>query len=201
MKKLIYICLLFLPFLCHGAAFQGVMLTGCAVNAGGVAKTCSGATVQQQEISESASMSFAYHPWNTTQITYAGTTGTLCRIDGFLKCQTSDCTQTITMYLYSDSGSDTVGSLLGTMTTVLDSADWDTTYTWRPQSTCTGTCTLTNGTKYWIIWKANTGDPTNYILLRTDNSCVVQKRGYSDNGSSWTYSTDGCVDHKIYILE
>lgn len=37
MMKIIWICLLFLPFLCHGAAFQGVTLTGCAVNAGGAA--------------------------------------------------------------------------------------------------------------------------------------------------------------------
>lgn len=201
MTKLILIVFLLFPILCHGAAFQGVTLTGCAVNSGGAEKTCSGATIQQSEVGETGSATFAFNSYQATQITFTGTTGTGCRIDSMSKCQTSDCTQTETVYLYSDSGSDTVGSLLGTYSTVLDSVAWDTTWTWRSQSTCAGTCTYTNGTKYWLVWKTNATDGTNYISLRTDNSCAVQRRAWGTNGSSWTYGTADCVSHKLYNLE
>lgn len=203
MKKILISCLTLL-LLC--AAIEAHALSAAVqavVSAGGAAETsCTGATNQLESFTASGIVNLggsSANLWRASEIVYAGTTGTLCKLVANVKCTTEDCTQVITGKLYSDNGSDEVNTLVGSCTGTYDSAALSTSDTDIDLTSCSGT--ITNGTKYWLVLTANSADGTNYIKLSTDSTCTTEKVGYSADGSTWTYATGTCGVFKIYILE
>jgi hypothetical protein len=181
-------------------AMSPVFLSGGGAVA---ALTCSGVTIQQSETTLNSAVNFAssaaINDWRATEITYGGSTGTLCRFDVNINCTTSDCAQIITGHLYADSGSNTVGALVADCSGTYDTAPLSTDDTWVSFSSCSGT--ITNGTKYWLVITSNSVNGTNYIELSTDSGCETENHGYSGDGASWTYATTYCMMYRVYILE
>lgn len=196
-KLLLTICLLLIALPC-----QAQMLQGCVAGSGAAATSCTGTTNQIESLDVSGEVNFASLNatlYRATEIVYAGTTGTLCRIDLNLNCTTSDCTQVLTAHLYADSGSDEIGSLISTCSGTYNTESLETSDTYISFTGCSGT--VTNGTKYWVTFSASGYNTTDYIKFSTDLTCTTEKIGYGATDSGLTYSTGACGVIKMFIME
>lgn len=168
-----------------------------------VAGTCSKTTNQIEAFVADSTANWgsaASLQWIATQITYGGTTGSLCAIDLLVQSASGDSTHITTAKLYTDSGSDTVGTLVSTCSGTYDTEPLTTTAEYVPYTGCSGT--VTNGTKYWIVFYADKADSTNRLIYSTDSSCTTEKIRISEDGSTWADAGNiRCIAIKLYILE
>jgi Tfp pilus assembly protein PilX len=191
-----------------GKANAGILTIAGKPCSDGDTGTCTGATNQLESFVANGEANFASastNLWRASEIVYAGTTGTACKLVANLNCTTTDCTAVITGYIYSndptgDGGAaDGVGTVVGTCTGTYDSTPLTADDTDIDLTSCSGT--LTNGSKYWIITKSDGYNGTNYFKLGNDSTCTTEKIAYSGDGTTWTYATGNCNTFKLYILE
>lgn len=205
MKK--YLLILLLPLLLGANTISGSLLKG-ATCTGAAGASCTGATNQLESLTAGSVSNFGASSvslWKASEIAYAGTTGTLCKLVVTMKCTTENCVQIVTGKLYSndptgDGGAaDGVGSLIASCTGTYDSAALGTSNADISLTSCYGT--LTNGTKYWLVLNADDYDGTDYLHIATDSTCTTEKNAYGSDGASWTYGTGTCYVFQVYILE
>lgn len=105
-----------------------------------------------------------------SQFVYTGTTTTICRIYAWLSTSGSP-THTVTFGIWGDDSGDP------------DSGNKICTSTSRSATTFQGSetkeefvasCSLTNGTTYWVVGDAGAQDGSNYILWHMNNSGTTE---------------------------
>ena len=210
MRKFILVLIfLFLCSLQVNAAsnhIQGGHYQGGVVGGGGaVALSCTGATIQQQDTTNSAMREigeYATTDYWGYKVTYSGTTGTVCSLKVTLS-RNNDTSPTGNLYIYfrADNSSHPSGSNLSTgsysgngyiaMTSLTTTP---TEYTFSMSD-----ATISNGTVYWIVAYYDSANSTNFPKFAKHYGASGEDD--SADGSAWTnIGTSGPV-FKIYIKE
>lgn len=202
MRKLLIILFLLTLLLTATPVQPATTVSGRPCPGGSGSLSCTGATqqapVDMDDAGSTATM-FRYgtNDWFGTEVPYTGTTGTLCRVDVWLK-KILSATGTITLYIYPDSGSATGSSASATCST-LDASTISTDGDWYSFTCDYG---IANGTTYWLVLTKNSVDATNYVEWGTDTTCGTEHAVYSADGATWSdQATTYCFMNRLYIKE
>lgn len=119
---------------------------------------------------------------------------TICKIEIYAK-EVGNMTNTVTVSIRNDN-SGNPGTLVGDASSATDVSGWGTSYGYRA-FTVSAAITATN--EYWVQVETSGADESNYIQMRSSNSCDYEEGIKYWDGGAWINSNQYAgIMYKMY---
>ena len=188
----------------HYAWEQGQTYDCALSGTGGSATACTGSTIQaQQTLTDQGTTGFGVYTtqdaYVATNLTYTGTTGTLCRLDIYTQASATGGSGNLHAYLYSSLSPTPNVQISDCGSKAL--ADLATSMTWTTFN-C-GDVTITNGVTYDVVlYYDASGNPATIYPKMQKATSTGNTLFKANTTPTWvSYYADRQFDFKLYIKE